>query len=528
MELQSNRQAYLDSRYMVEQYVNDPPVDFAREPKWWQERVVTTFASRYNLRRGWMSPDGTRVADPLGHKAVAARNLALTPASPPPDFREILDPSIVMDPHLRDLALAAGVPTERLEYAGTDGTIRKHGPPNPFCPGFYYLWAEAEQQGNDSKGCFRFIADWTWHRPACWDRDDDHREGPTRPPKTENFPHLWYKEAGVWIDPILDSYFERPVVWLDSGDLNLPWVAVVGGATWAVRINDFPDEYMYTLLVNGQFTGDFLEWPEAWLRGKAAKKTVERKPKIKAAELPALYTNGKREEVWKELIALGPKVRKDDVYPYAMAVASETMKRARHNIEVLIPRLREMGYQFHPAGQPTLDPWLLDGNDDPVLLERLQASKRFPMSLIAWLTEVGLVTLTGSHPRLAFLENEPNFPKIYSDPLDVSICHPVALEAELQTWVRKSGERGSFETSISIDTYSKAWVTTDEYPSGDFYSLELPNPAADFQVLGVKGKPYFVDYLRQAFKWGGFPGWSNYKQPPEEELRFLTNGLLDI
>src|SRR5260221_13151377 len=63
------------------------------------------------------------------------------------------------------------------------------------------------------------------------------------------------------------------------------------------------------------------------------------------------YTNGEYEPVWNELQALGPAVRQEPVYSDALAVARETMGRARHTIEELIQRLIRIGFVFgydHP------------------------------------------------------------------------------------------------------------------------------------------------------------------------------------
>jgi hypothetical protein len=62
------------------------------------------------------------------------------------------------------------------------------------------------------------------------------------------------------------------------------------------------------------------------------------------------YQQGDCEQVWEELYALGPAVRQGDLYPDAEAVALETMRRVRHNIEVVIPRREEIGYEFGMSG----------------------------------------------------------------------------------------------------------------------------------------------------------------------------------
>lgn len=46
------------------------------------------------------------------------------------------------------------------------------------------------------------------------------------------------------------------------------------------------------------------------------------------------------------MVALGPAVREEPLCSDALAVVRETMRRARANIETLIPRLHESGYEF--------------------------------------------------------------------------------------------------------------------------------------------------------------------------------------
>jgi hypothetical protein len=154
------------------------------------------------------------------------------------------------------------------------------------------------------------------------------------------------------------------------------------------------------------------------------------------------------------LTALGPRVRHKLYYDDAVAVAAETMRRARHNVELLISRLAEQGYRFIPpededaelmmgvAGAvvpfssvleaggermqglrakiaerkaakaakvtealkipPMQNPEVFTppSRDVPRLLKRLEKMARgpVPISLVAWYEQVGGVSLNGSHP----------------------------------------------------------------------------------------------------------------------------------
>jgi hypothetical protein len=162
------------------------------------------------------------------------------------------------------------------------------------------------------------------------------------------------------------------------------------------------------------------------------------------------YINGEYEQVWNELIALGDRVREEPVYSDARAVATETMQRAKRNIEKLYARLQNLGYEFlieKPAS--TSNP--LQGlsqqlKDDPLLgnvfgsmlsgLESLQSLLssmgstaqpprtyhaymppepdieqqiqafeleigKLPLSIRAWCEVVGSVDFLGDYPGLA-------------------------------------------------------------------------------------------------------------------------------
>ncbi len=47
--------------------------------------------------------------------------------------------------------------------------------------------------------------------------------------------------------------------------------------------------------------------------------------------------NGETRRVWEELLALGKDVQQEPLLQEAQAVATETMRRVRQNVELLLP-----------------------------------------------------------------------------------------------------------------------------------------------------------------------------------------------
>jgi len=62
------------------------------------------------------------------------------------------------------------------------------------------------------------------------------------------------------------------------------------------------------------------------------------------------YQKGYHQEVYDELLAMHEGVFEEDIYEDALLVARAMMRRVCHNIELLIPRLHEIGYQFGKGG----------------------------------------------------------------------------------------------------------------------------------------------------------------------------------
>ncbi len=117
------------------------------------------------------------------------------------------------------------------------------------------------------------------------------------------------------------------------------------------------------------------------------------------------YRAGEHVAVWRELAALGPAVREAPVLDDARAVARETMRRVRHNVELLVVRLHALDFRF-------VDPAQAHEPPTPALLARLDALESeagpLPLALRAFYEEVGSVCLMGSHPRLSSYAEQPH------------------------------------------------------------------------------------------------------------------------
>lgn len=62
------------------------------------------------------------------------------------------------------------------------------------------------------------------------------------------------------------NYLAEKIVWERGKDPEHPYATIVAGDKAVVRLNDFPDESLYTLIVNDVELLDFNDWPEPWKR----------------------------------------------------------------------------------------------------------------------------------------------------------------------------------------------------------------------------------------------------------------------
>jgi hypothetical protein len=242
------------------------------------------------------------------------------------------------------------------------------------------------------------------------------------------------------------------------------------------------------------------------------------------------YLVGEHKQVWAELVALGVAVRDEPLYSDALAVARETMRRVRWNIETLVPRLRDIGYEFGygwglkdarfslDEAQELEQKYPVYRVPDADVSEQIsELERRFgtlPLSLRAFYEVVGEVDFIGSHSSWKYER---------LDPLNVLSARSVI---ELDDWARWSVDKeedGSSNLPIAPDEYHKY-----RYSGSGPYVVHCLHPASDGPLHYEWHDTTFINYLRICFRWGGFPGWERIETRPEDDLAYLTEGLQPI
>ncbi|HEX6776681.1 MAG TPA: hypothetical protein VF099_00695 [Ktedonobacterales bacterium] len=249
------------------------------------------------------------------------------------------------------------------------------------------------------------------------------------------------------------------------------------------------------------------------------------------------YLDGEHEQVWAELLALGNQVREEPLYSDALAVAQETMRRVRYNIELLIPRLSELGYQFGfpdmgedgvlvESFSPVFSPPAANVDDLIAFLE--QEIGPLPLSLRVFYQVVGGVNLGGMDPGWQYEDACYGHDPLEVWPLDEDLVEDCLFnkleEEDLEEEELEEAENlTAYHIVLAPDHYHKQGSS-----GGAPYEIAIPNLAIDAPLLDEWHNTTFVNYLRICFRWGGMPGFEACSVQPGKELTYLTRGLLSI
>jgi hypothetical protein len=78
------------------------------------------------------------------------------------------------------------------------------------------------------------------------------------------------KSRDNW-DAALADFVTKQIHFGSTSRFDIPWRTVFEGADFAIRVNRFPDEVFYSLLLNGSELGSFNDWPKGWKKRRPRK-----------------------------------------------------------------------------------------------------------------------------------------------------------------------------------------------------------------------------------------------------------------
>lgn len=221
------------------------------------------------------------------------------------------------------------------------------------------------------------------------------------------------------------------------------------------------------------------------------------------------YLAGEHATVWQEMRAAGDLTDEDRLQ--VLAVALETMKRCRSNLDLLFPRLHREGWTAL-SGEFRRDADL----EQTARIEQLTGGP-IPPSLLAFWTVIGSVDLGWDYYRD---KRAPDF----GTGLELEEFDPLQVmgpgeDGNEPMWQE---EGPPFPVDLAADALHKADIS-----GGAAYCIYLPFNGADPIFAEEPHSLPFTDYLRLALRWGGFPGLEKHASMPvvERLVRHLTEGF---
>jgi uncharacterized protein YjaG (DUF416 family) len=218
----TNQTAFEQYRRMVESDLRRPLLTkLESESVSFGLMVFGEWMARYGRRRDTIRGYYGQLADTRAQQALMARYQALDAA---------VTGQANWDPGVNRI-LSFSLPNN---YALGVIDVAAPGDPHSFGPSMRRLWIEARRRGE----------------PKAWEAEDRRR-----------------KQGLAHAAPGLGQQLAREAAFAATGDPSYPWAAEVDGQRWRVRLNEFPDALIYSLIVDEAEAGDFHDWPEAWRRG---------------------------------------------------------------------------------------------------------------------------------------------------------------------------------------------------------------------------------------------------------------------
>lgn len=240
------------------------------------------------------------------------------------------------------------------------------------------------------------------------------------------------------------------------------------------------------------------------------------------------YQNGDHVGVWEAIRKMPNDVARRD--QAVLDVATSTMERVAQNADLITNRLSKHGWRALGSDYSDLRTQPTDA--DQSIIDRVSkiSGSPLPVSFGAFWQTVGGINWVWDYQSG---ENCPDFgfdiPFDEMDPL--CIDPPQATTYQLDEW--QSGEhhlmtglsKGKFRLDLAPDALHKANIS-----GGDAYAIYLPSPDSDPKFANERHNLSFVDYLRLAFEWAGFPDLEKHRDHPDVNgfVNEFSDGLLEF
>jgi hypothetical protein len=253
--------------------------------------------------------------------------------------------------------------------------------------------------------------------------------------------------------------------------------------------------------------------------------------------MPSYYTryrSGECEAVFRELVNRGKGIYEPSVFSDAVSVACEVVDRSLRNLCLLFKRLTDLGYSFqHPE-----DALVEASPGDAPAIDNVESRMGvLPMVARKWYERIRSVDFTQQETQMFSKDGSQCVPVsglgLNAPLVFLSIPKCLLLQDQLCKDAASDGDDpGRFKRFLPLGGWG-----SNSIPKG--FWLPCESFDAEFYNEGAGGVS-FVDELRTAFKWGGFPFWrrlltgKKQAQPvrcvPQFEtiLPVLTEGLLPI
>ena len=103
------------------------------------------------------------------------------------------------------------------------------------------------------------------------------------------------------------NYQRETITWEETKDPEYPYSSKVDQDTCLIRLNDFPVESLYTLIVNNEEIEDLEDWPDRWIISTKSRDT-DRPPyealSDRELEVMHLISSGKTVREIAEMLSL--------------------------------------------------------------------------------------------------------------------------------------------------------------------------------------------------------------------------------